>query len=293
MFFPGGEAMLDTKLPIIMGLSIALIGCQATMNTTSDQAAAMPDAVPKIEPKSKYGNMDSYVVFGQRFYTLKTSFGYVRRGVASWYGPNFHGRKTSSGEVYDMHAMTGAHKTLPLPTYAQVTNLENGRQVVIKINDRGPFHDDRLIDLSYSAAAKLGIVKPGTARVEVRSIDPRDQALAGFTMTTPHLQQASSTQTARQQPAIMPAVAHPVTVDNKATASIYLQLGAFSDRHNAEGLKDWFSTRFAEQVKIIPTLKDNVTLFKVYVGPVSSTQRANALSDQLVQLGLPVPKKLN
>lgn len=132
----------------------------------------IPDAVPRLEPKSKYGNMDSYVVRGRRYYTKDSSDGHVERGVASWYGPYFHRRKTSSGERYDMYAMTAAHKTLPLPTYARVTNIENGRSAVVKINDRGPFHGPRIIDLSYAAATKLGVVRKGTAMVEVRAIDP-------------------------------------------------------------------------------------------------------------------------
>jgi rare lipoprotein A (peptidoglycan hydrolase)/cell division protein FtsN len=132
----------------------------------------IPDAVPRLEPKSKYGNMETYVVRGRRYYTKDSSKGHVERGLASWYGPYFHRRKTSSGERYDMYSMTAAHKTLPLPTYARVTNMENGRSAVVKINDRGPFHDPRIIDLSYAAATKLGVVRKGTALVEVRAIDP-------------------------------------------------------------------------------------------------------------------------
>jgi len=135
--------------------------------------ARIPDAVPKVEPLAKSGNPDSYEVRGKRYIVRHNSQGYVERGVASWYGGSFHGRKTSSGEIYDMRSMSAAHKTLPLPTYARVTNMENGRSVVVRINDRGPFHGPRLIDLSYVAAAKLGVVKHGTAEVEIRAIDPR------------------------------------------------------------------------------------------------------------------------
>lgn len=112
----------------------------------------IPDAKPRYEPRSKYGNPDSYVVNGKRYYVMKSSSGYVERGVASWYGNKFHGRRTSSGETYNMYAMTAAHKSLPLPTYARVTNLQNGRSVVVKVNDRGPFLHNRIIDLSYAAA---------------------------------------------------------------------------------------------------------------------------------------------
>lgn len=132
----------------------------------------IPDAVPRVEPLSKSGNPESYQVRGRRYFPQKTSRGHVERGLASWYGKQFHGRKTSSGERYDMYAMTAAHKTLPLPTYVEVTNMENGRTAVVKVNDRGPFHGPRVIDLSYSAAKKLGVIQKGTAMVELRAIDP-------------------------------------------------------------------------------------------------------------------------
>jgi len=139
-----------------------------------------PDAVPKVEPLSRYGNRfnkgksNTYVALKRRYRVMSTSRGYRARGIASWYGTQFHGRKTSNGERYDMFAMTAAHRSLPLPTYVKVTNLENGKSVVVRVTDRGPFHKDRLIDLSYVAAAKLGILGRGTGHVEVESIDPRD-----------------------------------------------------------------------------------------------------------------------
>lgn len=139
-----------------------------------------PDAIPKVEPLSRYGNRfgkhkkNSYVAHKRRYHVMATSRGYRARGKASWYGTKFQGRRTSSGEPYNMFAMTAAHPTLPLPTYAKVTNLENGKTVVVKINDRGPFRCNRLIDLSYVAALKLGILGKGTGNVEVESVDPRD-----------------------------------------------------------------------------------------------------------------------
>jgi rare lipoprotein A len=138
----------------------------------------IPDAHPKVEPLSKYGNRfkggNTYIAKNKRYRVMPTSKGYRAQGYASWYGTKFHGRRTSSGEPYNMYAMTAAHPTLPLPTYARVTNLHNGKSVVVKINDRGPFRCQRLIDLSYVAAAKLGLLGKGTAPVEVVSIDPRD-----------------------------------------------------------------------------------------------------------------------
>ena len=131
-----------------------------------------PDAVPRLETKTRSGNPDSYEVRGRSYRVLETSDGYVERGIASWYGEQFHGRRTSSGEPYDMYDMTAAHKSLPLPTYVEVTNLENGRTVVVRVNDRGPFIDGRIIDLSFAAARKLGYIGAGTVEVEVRALDP-------------------------------------------------------------------------------------------------------------------------
>ena len=111
----------------------------------------IPNAIPKKEPKSRYGNPKSYVVFGKRYYVMDSGKGYIEKGIASWDGTKFHGRRTSSGETYDMYAMTAAHKSLPLPTYVQVTNLSNSKFIVVKVNDRGPFHENRIIDLSYTA----------------------------------------------------------------------------------------------------------------------------------------------
>ena len=122
---------------------------------------SIPDAVPRVEPRSKRGNPPFYEVFGKRYYVLASSEGHVERGTASWYGPGFHSASTSMGEPYDMYAMTAAHKTLPLPAYAEVTNLRNGRKVVVRINDRGPFVGDRIIDLSYTAAARLDMLLAG------------------------------------------------------------------------------------------------------------------------------------
>ncbi len=130
------------------------------------------NAKPKVEPKSKIGNPKSYTVFKKSYSVLPSSKGYKARGKASWYGKKFHGYKTSNGETYDMYSMSAAHKTLPLPTYARIRNLDNGKSIIVKINDRGPFHEDRIIDLSYAAASKLGILAKGTGHVEIEAIDP-------------------------------------------------------------------------------------------------------------------------
>ncbi len=188
---------LDTGMmqrAVVLLCAVLLIGCSATGGTPprsgspapvlKDGApgavpldlANLPDPVPRAEPRSKYGNPRSYTVAGKTYFIMNSATGYSQTGLASWYGTKFHGRRTSSGEAYDMLSLTAAHKTLPIPTYATVTNLDNGRRTIVRINDRGPFHDDRIIDLSYAAAVKLGYHGAGTARVRVETItfDPVD-----------------------------------------------------------------------------------------------------------------------
>jgi rare lipoprotein A len=142
--------------------------------TDAPDVSKLPEPVPKVEPRSLYGNKSPYSVLGQTYKVLPTPHGYVERGIASFYGNKFHGYKTSSLEEYDMYQFSAAHKTLPLPSYARVTNLENGKSVVVRINDRGPFHENRIIDLSFAAAVKIGVWPKGTGLVEVRAIDPAD-----------------------------------------------------------------------------------------------------------------------
>ena len=174
----GAAAWHTLRLVLVAGaLGASLIGCSSAPERIEAPVAqgdrsGIPDAVPRVEPRSRSGNMESYTVRGRRYFTKDDSKGHVERGIASWYGPGFHGRRTSNGEPYDMNAMTAAHKTLPLPTYARVTNLQNGKTAVVRINDRGPFHGPRVIDLSRAAATKLGVIGTGTAEVEVRALDP-------------------------------------------------------------------------------------------------------------------------
>ena len=221
----------------------------------------VPDAVPRAEPLSRYGNRDSYEVYGKTYHTLPSSKDYRARGTASWYGTKFHGKRTSSGEPYDLYAMTAAHKTLPLPTYVEVTNLKNGRSVIVKVNDRGPFHDDRLIDLSYSAAAKLDILQYGTGQVEIRAIDPQKTTSS-----------ATQTDTA-------PATAQ----ENRA---LYLQVGAFSSRGNAERMQDDLLSQNIGAIRIIETTTDAGTFFKVQVGPLANEMEANRVTQELKTLGI-------
>lgn len=169
--------------PLLPALAVVMAaGCSMRPFEPADGPGAridpdsIPPAVPRTEPRSPYGNPSSYAVLGRRYRVRDSAAGYVEEGIASWYGSKFHGRRTSSGEPYDMYRMTAAHRTLPLPTYARVTRLDDGRSVIVRINDRGPFHDDRLIDLSYAAATRLGVVETGTAPVRVEVLEPGESA---------------------------------------------------------------------------------------------------------------------
>lgn len=165
-------------IPILVSLALAACGGSPPQSgpdrdgpgSRSVSARDVKDAKPRPEPRSRYGNRSPYEVLGKTYTVMDSAAGYRERGTASWYGAKFHGRRTSSGEPYDMYKATAAHRSLPLPTYAEVTNLDNGNKVIVKINDRGPFHSERLIDLSYGAAVRLDMLNRGTARVEVRAI---------------------------------------------------------------------------------------------------------------------------
>lgn len=316
------------RLLVLTGCLLGLLsGCSSTADKDSaprnaPDVSGIPDAVPKVEPKSKYGNPESYVVFGKRYHTKSSSKGHVERGLASWYGKKFHGRRTSSGERYDMYAMTAAHKTLPLPTYARVTNVKNGRSAVVKINDRGPFHGRRVIDLSYSAAKKLGVVSKGTAMVEIRTIDPsspqsveEDTFLASddggsaapaqarkevvvVQRTSPKTKPKAGSRTEKTPVQVAKAdkAPKPETKVTVATSDVkprhavgsamYLQVGAFGSRTNAEQLRRRLVDNIAEQVQVRTASGKKATLYKVRVGPLESRTSAKGVSQRLASLGL-------
>jgi rare lipoprotein A len=231
--------------------------------------ASIPDAVPRVEPPHRFANRP-YNVFGKDYVPISLSQPYREQGMASWYGKKFHGQKTSSGEVYDMYAMTAAHKTLPIPSYARVTNLANGKSVVVRINDRGPFHSDRIIDLSYAAAYRLGYVAAGSARVEVESVNPE---------TSSRVQVAAIADKAPEKAELdaKGAAQAKATVEAKAT---YIQVGAFSVRENAEDLK-------ARVIRELAGLSDAVqvllvgNLWRLQVGPYRSSDDARSVASRI------------
>ena len=210
-----------------------------TPPTVPDSAA---DAVPRVEPRARKGNPPFYDVFGKRYYVLSSSVGYWERGVASWYGPGFHKVQTSTGESYDMYAMTAAHKTLPLPAYVRVTNLQNGRSVIVRVNDRGPFVGNRIIDLSYTAAVKLDMLRNGTAMVDVRTIDPSAPP-AGLTAPS-----------AAEAAALSPA--------------LFVQAGAFADPANAERLAEKLRGGSYGKVFVRDDRIAGRRMYRVRIGPV-------------------------
>ena len=217
----------------------------------------IPDAVPKVEPRSKLGNMRTYEVFGKRYYVLDSSDGFTQKGIASWYGPKFHGKKTSNWETYDMYAMTAAHKTLPLPSYLEVKNLENSRKIIVRVNDRGPFHDNRVVDLSYTAAIKLGMIAEGTALVEIRAINPRTHRGGGS-----------------------PIVTRPGKPGKTGVLDFYIQVGVFSDFTNAERIKDKLQ-ELNTPINVEATMLDSGVAFRVKIGPLNNIEVADDIVSRL------------
>lgn len=265
------------RLLCLLALPGLLAGCGGvTIIDDSDSGPEQhPDlsqvrnAVPRDEPLSRYGNPGSYEVLGKTYHVMASSQGYVERGIASWYGTKFHGKRTSSGERYDMFAMSAAHKTLPLPTYVEVTNLRNGRAVIVKVNDRGPFHENRIIDLSYAAAHKLGINQAGTGLVEVRAIDPRHPAPAPAPLL------ASGT-----------TPAAPIDDQPNPAVAMFLQVGAFASRSNAEQLLGRLLGAAVGDVRISQLENAGQTLYRVRIGPLASVEEADRLAESLQRLGI-------
>lgn len=241
----------------------------------SVNAANIPDATPKIEPRSKYGNPAVYRVFGKQYHVLRSSKNYEEQGIASWYGTKFHSQRTSSGERYNMLGMTAAHKSLPLPTYVQVTNLANGKTVIVKVNDRGPFEANRLIDLSYVAAKKLGMLGHGTARVNVKAIDP---LLYGKKNNTTHATYCEN----EPRPSLLAKQQH---------SGVYLQVGAFKNKILAEQFKKRLIPLVSSPIKITYFMHRK-KLYRVQIGPIKDVATANHLSKKLNTIGLQSKKMI-
>jgi rare lipoprotein A len=304
----------------LVAMTLALGACGTLPDQRSDRdggpssvprdVMAIPDAVPKVEPRSRYGNPASYVVYGTRYHVMPTSDNYVERGLASWYGEKFHGKRTSSGTPYDMYDMSAAHKTLPLPTYARVTNLSNGRSIVVRINDRGPFVANRIIDLSYTGAAKLGLLGAGTGLVEVRALDPRrpdpGPTLLMAQNTLPSKPAEPKPAAAAAKPAsklptpiidalISPAHAEDMLADVKAsgvvaTPSLYLQIGAFANRANAEQLRGKLRAVHVPGIHISESVSNQRPIYRVRIGPLANAAEADRMASELGRHGIANPR---
>jgi rare lipoprotein A len=277
---------------VLVCVALALSGCSlarrqpekprasipsgSTVPAVPPDVLNIPDAVPRAEPRGTRGNPPFYEVFGKRYYVMASSAGWVERGTASWYGPGFHAASTSMGEPYDMYAMTAAHKTLPLPAYAEVTNLRNGKKVIVRINDRGPFVGDRIIDLSYTAAAKLDMLLQGTAPVEVRVLTPGVSA-------TPAGSGSSL-------PATALPVAPPVTVVNAyklpGAAAMFIQAGVFSDHENARRRVEMLLAAGIELASLDELPRNDKALHRVRVGPFASIEEFDLTMKRLRDLGV-------
>ena len=226
------------------------------------------DAVPRRDAVTRAGNKSPYTVLGKTYRVLPTAKGYRAQGVASWYGTKFQGKHTANGERYDVYAMTAAHTTLPIPTYVRVTNLDNGRQAVVRVNDRGPFAHGRIIDLSYAAATKLGFAHRGMARVEVEAIDMDNGPLLATTPRRP------------EPPAPKPVVATPKPI----AGSHYVQVGAFQNQDTANDLQRRLlpvAGRWSATVMVQPTAATPV-MYRVLVGPASDRAAAEQLRSELL-----------
>lgn len=231
------------------------------------------EPTPKVEEKSGLGNPPYYEVDGVVYHVMDSGDGYKDAGVASWYGQKFHGRRTSSGEVYDMYQFTAAHKTLPLPSYARVTNLDNGQSVIVKINDRGPFKKNRIIDLSYAAAKKLGYMDQGTARVEME------------VLASPRSGRVNAAQLAQTGELELPPMD-----EQKDNAQLFVQVGAFADPLRADTLATRLRDHFGQPISISAVDVNGQKLQRVRIGPLRDARTAENILRQLNQYNFGTPK---
>ncbi|MHB8405600.1 MAG: septal ring lytic transglycosylase RlpA family protein [Gammaproteobacteria bacterium] len=233
----------------------------------------VPNAVPRYQPKSPYGNPPSYTVDGQTYHVLPSCVDYHERGIASWYGSKFHGGRTSDGETYDMYSMTAASKVLPLPCYVRVVNLENDKSVIVKVNDRGPFVKNRIIDLSYAAAARIGMLGTGTALVDIASITPGEPM--------PPAGPGSNVPVQTGAPPV-----HAAT-GTASEPQLFVQVGAYATESNATRVLTRLRAASVSPAFILTELQNGISLYKVRIGPIPDVSRVDALTAQLAGLGFP------
>ncbi|MGH8398145.1 MAG: septal ring lytic transglycosylase RlpA family protein [Gammaproteobacteria bacterium] len=267
----------DTRIVPALAMTMFLFaGC--AQFPTQDHGPAMPvdvsqvpNAIPRNEPKSPYGNPPSYTVNGQTYSVLPNCAGYHERGIASWYGSKFHGGRTSDGETYDMYTMTAASKVLPLPCYVQVTNLQNGKSVIVKVNDRGPFVANRIIDLSYAAASRIGMLGNGTALVDVSAVTPGEP--------TPPIGAGSNVPMQSGAPSVNAATG------TATKPQIFVQVGAFANQSNAERVLRRLQASAISRAFILTEIQNGITFYKVRIGPMPDVNNVDNLTMELGTLG--------
>jgi len=314
---------------ITVTLLLALTGCgNLGFRDSGPNHSFNPDSVaeiePRVEPLSRGGNPTSYSQSGKTYRVLKSSRGFTQQGGASWYGTKFHGRKTSNGERYDMYAISAAHKTLPIPTYLEVTNLENGRKLIVRVNDRGPFHSERIIDLSYAAAAKLGYANKGTAQVKIHAINVAQYQREKLRTTPSHIPAQVITKPlqipvtaiavkatalpveiyAERAEKIAPtahsvdgAGSRPLPIKNRPEPTtrqpIYIQLGAFASRTNAEQMiKRSSNAQISKNAvaTIQPVTRSSGVVYRVRLGPFTNKNDASMILQQLIEKNIGHPR---
>nr|WP_173494516.1 MULTISPECIES: septal ring lytic transglycosylase RlpA family protein [unclassified Marinobacterium] len=274
---------------IVALFALALVGCSSTPTYDRETAGGrykvrkdfapdnppdvsnVADAIPVDIPYSRGGNRSTYEVWGKSYNVLPSHIGYRAEGIASWYGLKFHGHKTSNGEIYDIYKMSAAHKSLPIPSFAKVTNLDNGKSVVVRVNDRGPFHENRLIDLSYSAAARLEILKQGTGRVRVEAIDARNLA--------------DTTETVEKTPQPVASLQQPKPDETGA----FLQVGSFGKESSALSVQRRLSAMDGVQAVIKRVRQGDAEFHRVLVGPLTDTLSIDSMVQSLESMGYSSP----
>lgn len=274
------------RLFIILMTAYLITACGSQKPFISDSAPLIhpdnleltPNAIPRVEAKSRGGNPISYDVFGKTYHVMPSSEGFVQRGIASWYGTKFHGNKTSNGETYNMYAMTAAHKTLPIPSYVEVTDLDNGKKIVVRVNDRGPFHEGRIIDLSYAAATKLGTLKHGTSNVEIRVVNPHSNTTTALESSPHQLIEQQPSNSVDKKPRLS-----PINSTNKGF--LFIQVGAFGSLENATKIKHQLINELNAPVSVKPNTTNPNPLYLVRVGPYIRIKRADLARLQLHKLG--------
>lgn len=294
---------MNHKIAVVIAASLLLAACGSAPKKTAPSTGgylagdgpgadipanleSVPDAVPKSEPLHRYANRP-YIALGKTYTPLTVVGNFKERGIASWYGKKFNGERTSSGEIYNMYTMTAAHPTLPLPSYARVTNLSNHKSVIVRVNDRGPFLNDRVIDLSYTAAYKLGIIADGSAEVEVESLNP-DISINTIAASTVQIQplESNATATAAAAPeTAAPAIASAAPVAMVAAPiesrgnAVNLQLGAFSSQAGAEAYRDKMRKALGDSGKQLKLTTNKDGLIRVIIGPYASLSEARSSAE--------------